>query len=103
VANLLDNAIKYTPEEGKVTLKLNTSPDHIVIAVKDSGSGISQEDLPRIFDRFYRVDRSRSTPGNGLGLSLALAVVRAHGGDITVNSAPGQGSTFNILLRPAVA
>jgi signal transduction histidine kinase len=98
VANLLDNAIKYTPAGGKVVLAAKGTPAQVLVSVIDSGVGIKPEDLPRIFTRFYRGDRSRSTPGNGLGLSLAYAIVRAHGGDIRVTSSPDQGSTFSVLL-----
>jgi len=98
VANLLDNAIKYTPASGKVLLRAKTTQTNVVISVIDSGIGIGEEDLPHIFDRFYRVDQSRSTPGNGLGLSLAQAIVRAHVGEITAESHLGKGSTFTIII-----
>jgi len=102
IANILDNAIKYTPSGGKITILLYKKKDSIEIEFKDTGIGISQEDLPKIFDRFYRCDKSRSTQGNGLGLSLALAFVKAHGGDITVESSVGKGSSFKIIL-PAIS
>ena len=98
VANLLDNALKYTPAEGRVTIKLNDAGEWLKLSIEDTGSGISADESTRIFDRFYRGDRSRSERGNGLGLSLALAFVRAHGGDIAVDSTPGQGSTFTVVL-----
>ena len=98
VANLLDNAIKYTAGGGTVTLSAKENREHVSISVIDSGSGIAEKDLPHIFDRFYRGDQSRSTPGSGLGLSLAQAVIRAHGGNIAVKSIPGSGSAFTILL-----
>ena len=99
LSNLLDNAIKYTPSGGKVTVSVSESDErNVVIAVKDTGIGISPSDLPRIFERFYRCDQSRSEPGIGLGLSLAKAIARAHGGDITVISRPNEGSTFTITL-----
>jgi heavy metal sensor kinase len=98
-SNLLDNAIKYTPPEGAVSVSLlENDKSEVVITVKDTGIGISQEDLPRVFDRFYRCDQSRSKPGIGLGLSLARAIARAHGGDITVTSILNQGSTFTATL-----
>ncbi|HXV78540.1 MAG TPA: ATP-binding protein [Candidatus Binatia bacterium] len=99
LSNILDNAVKYTPSGGKVEVSLTDSerPD-IVISVKDTGVGILESDLPRIFERFYRCDQSRSLPGTGLGLSLARAIARAHGGDITVTSTLDQGSTFTITL-----
>lgn len=98
MANLLDNAIKYTEAGGKVWLSAKRTQSQVVISVTDSGIGIGEEDLPHVFERFYRHDRSRSTPGSGLGLPLALAFVRAHGGEITVTSSPGEGSTFTVFL-----
>jgi heavy metal sensor kinase len=99
LANLVDNAVKYTPPGGKVEVSLTeTEPKAVVVSVNDTGAGISESDLPHIFERFYRCDRSRSQPGTGLGLSLARAIARAHGGDITVTSSLNQGSTFTITL-----
>ncbi len=101
VANLLDNALKYVPTGGRVTTKLADEGMEVKLSIMDTGIGISAEECARIFERFYRCDRSRSEQGNGLGLSLALAFVRAHGGDIAVKSNPGQGSTFTAVLpRP---
>lgn len=102
IANLLDNALKYTPEGGAVKILLTGEGDRVRLSLADTGIGISAEELPRIFQRFYRCDRSRSDRGNGLGLSLALAFVRAHGGDIAVESTPGAGSVFTVTL-PAAA
>ena len=98
LSNLIDNAIKYTPSEGQVNVSAAVDASHVVVAVKDTGVGISHRDLPRIFERFYRCDQSRSQEGIGLGLSLAQAIARAHGGDIQVVSAPDQGSTFTVSL-----
>jgi heavy metal sensor kinase len=99
LGNLLDNAIKYTSEGGAVAVTVRANPDHSVsIVVKDSGIGISEKDLPHIFERFYRGDPSRSLPGAGLGLSFARAVARAHVGEIMVDSGPGEGSTFIVTL-----
>ncbi len=98
VANLIDNALKYTGPGGQVCIALEDGHSHITISVTDSGIGIDAHDLPHIFDRFYRADRSRSTCGNGLGLSLAQAFVKAHRGTIEVDSAPDKGSTFLIIL-----
>jgi len=98
LSNLLDNAIKYTPSGGTVSVSLGETDDHRVISVKDTGIGISPRDLPRIFERFYRCDQSRSQEGIGLGLSLARAIARAHGGDITATSFPNQGTTFTVTL-----
>jgi len=104
IANLLDNAIKYTAANGKIDVTVSYGGDQSVqIAVKDNGMGIFGKDLEPIFERFYRCDPSRSQAGTGLGLSFARAVARAHKGDITVSSTPGEGSTFTIILsnRPA--
>ncbi len=100
VANILDNAIKYTPDHGEVTLVLSKRPNGTVISVRDTGIGIPKNDLPRIFDRFFRCDRSRSTQGSGLGLALARSIIHAHGGTIEVESSP-RGSSFTISLPPA--
>lgn len=98
IINLMENALKYTPTGGKVTISLDFEKNRIRIALLDTGIGIATEDLPHIFKRLYRCDRSRSQDGFGLGLSLALAVARAHGGDIHVESDPGKGSTFTAIL-----
>ena len=98
IANLLDNAIKYTPAGGSIEMTVNIVNDAAAITVKDTGVGISEKDIPRIFERFYRCDPSRSEAGIGLGLSFARAVARAHGGDIKVASTPDQGSTFTVTF-----
>jgi heavy metal sensor kinase len=98
LSNLLDNAIKYTPSGGTVTVSVSEDDTQVIISVKDTGCGISPSDLPRVFERFYRSDQSRSQSGIGLGLSLARAIARAHGGEITATSAPNQGSTFTVTL-----
>ena len=100
INNLLDNAIKYTPSSGMVTLKLEIKPRRILIIVKDTGVGIPETDLTHIFDRFYRVDkaRTRQTGGFGLGLAIAQQIVRAHNGKITVKSREGEGTAFVICL-----
>jgi signal transduction histidine kinase len=98
LSNLLDNAIKYTPSGGSVNVSLSEDDAQVVVSVKDTGCGISPDDLPRIFERFYRCDQSRSQAGIGLGLSLARAIARAHGGDITATSTLNQGSTFTVTL-----
>ncbi len=100
--NLTDNAIKYTPAGGEVTLTLHRDDDWVAIGVEDTGVGIAAEDLPHIFERFYRADRSRARPGgSGLGLSIAHWIAQAHGGELTVTSEPGRGSTFTLHLPQA--
>jgi heavy metal sensor kinase len=99
LSNLLDNSIKYTPPGGRVQVSVHEKEQrHALISIQDTGIGINWPELPHIFERFHRGDRSRSQEGIGLGLSLARAIARAHGGDITVTSAPGEGSTFFVSL-----
>ncbi len=100
IYNIIDNAIKYTPRGGEVHCTLAKSGKKAVIRVSDTGVGIPEEDLPHIFDRFYRVDkaRSRETGGTGLGLSIVKQFILLHGGTIDARSAPGKGSTFTIEL-----
>jgi len=102
VANLIDNAIKYAHAGGEVAVGLNLGDDgQARLTVADDGPGIPPEDQPRIFQRFFRGDQSRSQSGAGLGLSLVQAVVRAHGGDIDIRSAPREGTLFTIMLPVA--
>ena len=99
IGNLLDNAIKYTRANGRVDVAVRSpAGGRVEIEVRDTGPGISATDLPHVFERFYRGDPSRSLTGAGLGLSFARAVARAHGGDITAASSPGDGSTFTVTL-----
>jgi signal transduction histidine kinase len=98
VANLLDNAIKYTPPDGTVTVSADGDESMVFVEVKDTGIGISGEDFSDIFERFYRCDPSRSDAGVGLGLSLVMAIARSHGGDVAVTSSPGKGTTFTVSL-----
>ncbi len=98
IANLLDNALKYTPAGGRVRIEAGPAEDGVRIAVRDTGPGIPDEDLPHIWERLYRGDRSRSTPGLGLGLSLVQAIVRAHGGTVAARSLPEGGAEFTVLL-----
>lgn len=95
---LLDNAFKYTPHDGTVTLEATLQDKEIIISVADTGTGIPPEDLPRIFERFYRGEYSRRYGGTGLGLAIARWIVEQHGGKIEVESQPGQGSTFTLYL-----
>ncbi len=101
VANLVDNAIKYTPPSGRVDIfGFHDMKDieRINVSVRDNGLGIDASDLSKIFDRFFRCDQSRATDGAGLGLSLARVIARAHGGEVTAGSRPGQGSVFTLTL-----
>jgi len=99
MANLLDNAVKYTHAPGTISVSLfKDVKGDIVLSVSDNGIGIAETDLPHIFERFYRCDRSRSKTGSGLGLCLVKAIVKSHGGDINVFSQPGQGSRFEVKL-----
>ena len=98
--NLLDNAIKYTPDKGKISISALEKVENIYIEVADNGVGVSAEHLPRIFERFYRVnkDRSRKLGGIGLGLAIVKHIVQAHKGTIGVDSKPGKGSIFFFTL-----
>jgi signal transduction histidine kinase len=104
LANLLENAFRYTPAGGRVRIDCRRDGGAIVVTVDDSGVGISPENLERIFDRFWRADPVRSPKGSGLGLSIARALARRHGGDITVTSRYGLGSKFvaSFPSRPGV-
>jgi signal transduction histidine kinase len=97
-ANLIDNAIKYTPPGGRVDVEVQRSGDRAVLRVRDTGHGIAPDELPRIFDRLFRGDRSRAERGLGLGLSLVKAIVEAHGGSVEVASEVGHGATFVVSL-----
>ena len=100
LVNLLHNAISYTPEEGSIILEAGAAPGGAEISISDNGIGIPPEDIPRIFERFYRVDkaRSRDQGGTGLGLSIVKHIVEAHGGQVRVESKPGKGSRFTVFL-----
>jgi two-component system phosphate regulon sensor histidine kinase PhoR len=101
VANLLNNAVRYTPEGGHIQLRWQWRPDDgAEIEVKDTGIGIAREHLPRLTERFYRVDgsRSRDTGGTGLGLSIVKHAVQRHGGEIDIQSEPGKGSSFRLIF-----
>ncbi len=97
--NLLDNALKHTPRGGEVRVQARRTADGVEVSVSDTGEGIPPEAQQRIFERFYRGDKARSGGSAGLGLAIAREIVRAHGGDITVQSTPGKGSTFVVKLR----
>jgi len=101
VTNLVHNAIKFTPPGGQVTTSAAAGGDEVIIAVRDTGIGIPADDLPRIFERFYKADRARSGGGTGLGLAIARHIVQGHGGRIWVESVEGRGSTFSFTLPMA--
>ena len=100
IDNILNNAIKYSPDGGKITVSMKTTDDQMILSISDQGLGIPKEDLPKIFDRFYRVDkaRSRAQGGTGLGLAIAKEIVKQHNGFIWAKSEYGKGSTFTIVL-----
>jgi len=100
IDNILNNAIKYSPDGGKITVSMKTTEDQMILSIKDQGLGIPKQDLPKIFDRFYRVDRARSRAqgGTGLGLAIAKEIIKQHQGFIWAKSEYGKGSTFTIVL-----
>jgi two-component system phosphate regulon sensor histidine kinase PhoR len=98
VTNLVHNAIKFTPSGGKVTISVKPDVNSVVVSVCDTGIGISKEDLPHVFERFYKADKARAGGGTGLGLAIAKHVVQAHGGNIWAQSEEGKGSTFSFSL-----
>lgn len=103
LVNLLDNAIKYTPENGSINISVHDERDKLKVSITDTGIGIPDKELSRVFERFYRVDkgRSRNEGGTGLGLSIVKHIVQLHGGTATVESTPGKGSTFSFTLKKA--
>lgn len=98
LANLMDNAVKYTPPGGRMGIEGHRTADGVTLSVQDTGIGIPATELPRVWERLYRGDQSRSERGLGLGLSLVRAIVQAHGGRVEVSSEPGVGSTFTVTL-----
>ena len=100
IDNILNNAIKYSPDGGKITVTMKTTDDQMILSISDQGLGIPKQDLPRIFDRFYRVDRARSRAqgGTGLGLAIAKEIIKQHNGFIWAKSIYGKESTFTIVL-----
>src|SRR5690606_2710616 len=99
--NLMANALAYTPSKGRVDVYIKDVKDHVEISVKDTGIGIEQDEIPRIFERFYRVDKARSrySGGTGLGLAIVKHLVEAHKGELDVKSELGKGSTFTVKLK----
>ena len=98
LSNILQNAIKFTPPGGKITVRTSVDGDMAVVGITDNGIGISAEDMPHIFERFYKADKSRNTGGTGLGLSISSHIIQVHGGRIWVESTPEKGSTFTFTL-----
>lgn len=100
IDNILNNAIKYSPDGGKIKVRMKTTDDQMILSISDQGLGIPKQDLPKIFDRFYRVDRARSRAqgGTGLGLAIAKEIIKQHNGFIWAKSEYGKGSTFTIVL-----
>ncbi len=101
LGNLIHNAIKFTPTKGHITIGAESAADKITVSVSDTGVGIPSEDLPRIFERFYKVDQARGKSGTGLGLAIARHVIEAHGGKIWAESKPGKGATFYFIIPAA--
>ena len=99
MVNLIHNAIKFTPPKGKITVSAKQAEKQVIFSIKDTGQGISERDLPRIFERFYKTDKARTGGGTGLGLSIARHIIAAHGGKIWVESKLGEGSMFNFALK----
>ena len=104
LGNLVANAVQHTPETARITVRVGTADDEAVLEVADEGPGMTQEDAQRVFERFYRTDssRARASGGTGLGLSIVDSLVYAHGGRVTVTTAPGQGCCFRVVL-PRIA
>jgi two-component system OmpR family sensor kinase len=104
LSNLMTNAMQYTPEAADITVRVGTEGDDAVLEVADEGPGMSHQDASRVFERFYRTDasRTRTSGGTGLGLSIVDSLVHAHGGSVSVTTAPGQGCRFRVSL-PRIA
>ncbi|MDR1137656.1 MAG: two-component sensor histidine kinase, partial [Synergistaceae bacterium] len=100
LSNLLSNAVKFTPANGTIRIALSDTADAVLMAVEDNGIGIPRDELPLIFERFYRVDKSRGrlSGGSGIGLAVVKSIISAHGGKVEVESSLGKGSRFHITL-----
>jgi two-component system phosphate regulon sensor histidine kinase PhoR len=101
VTNIVHNAIKFTPAGGTITVNASADGTKVTVEVTDTGIGISPNDLPRIFERFFKTDRSRAVGGTGLGLAIAKHIVQAHGGSIWATSQEGKGSSFFFTMPRA--
>jgi signal transduction histidine kinase len=99
IASILENAIRYTPPGGTITLRTYQQDSQIILEIQDTGTGIDDKTLPHIFERFYRADLAHSTSGFGLGLPIAQKIIERHNGQIEVKTKPGRGSTFRIVLN----
>ena len=102
VSNLVENALRFTPAGGTILISLVTRAGHCEVAVKDTGCGIAAEHLPRVFDRFYRADSSRSSQGSGLGLALVKSIADLHGGSVKLESEVGRGTIVTLTFPGAV-
>jgi signal transduction histidine kinase len=100
LSNLMSNALRYTPSGGQIQLRAEATASHLVLKVQDTGTGIPQAELPRIFDRFYRIEASRQSEEgeSGLGLAIAKSIVEAHGGTIQAESTPGKGTGIRVTI-----
>jgi len=98
IINLVHNAVKFTPEGGQIVTAAELADRMLQVSVRDTGVGITAEELPRIFERFYKSDTARRSPGSGLGLAIAKHIVQAHGGTIWAESAPGAGATVSFTM-----
>ena len=100
VTNLVSNALRHTPDEATVRVRVTEEPDAVVLSVTDTGPGMEPGEAARVFERFYRTDssRSRGSGGAGLGLSIVHGIVERHGGTVTVDTAPGKGAAFTVRL-----
>jgi two-component system phosphate regulon sensor histidine kinase PhoR len=101
LANLLLNALKFTPAGGSVRVRAAAGEGVVAVSVSDTGAGIAAQDVPRVFERFYKADRARGSGGTGLGLAIVKHTVEAHGGRVTVESHEGQGTTFTFTVPTA--
>ena len=101
LGNVVENAVHYSPLDGVVRLTVREAGDWVTVAVHDDGPGIPADDLPRVFERFYRGDKARPAGGSGLGLAIAREIIEAHGGDIAIASPPGAGTTVTVRLPQA--
>jgi two-component system phosphate regulon sensor histidine kinase PhoR len=98
VINLVHNAVKFTPKGGEIVVSAGLTDGMLRVSIRDTGVGITAEELPRVFERFYKADAARRSAGSGLGLAIAKHIVQAHGGTILAESMPGHGATFSFTI-----